>query len=50
MKKIFDVETIYKGKTYKEVVHAESAEEAFQFILSKYNKERIATIRERKNS
>jgi hypothetical protein len=49
MKKIFDVETIYKGNTYREAVHAESEEEAFQFILKKYNKERIISVKERRN-
>jgi hypothetical protein len=50
MKKIFDVSTIYKGNTYVEAVHAESAKEAFEFILKKYNNERIASVRERKSS
>ena len=49
MKKIFDVSTIYKGNTYREAVHAESAEEAFEIISEKYNKDRIISIRERKN-
>lgn len=50
MKKIFDVSTLYKGNTYREAVHAESAEEAFKIISEKYNKERIISIKERKNS
>lgn len=49
MKKIFDVSTIYKGKTFKEVVHADSADEAFEIISKKYNRERIISIRERSN-
>jgi hypothetical protein len=49
MIKIFDVSTVYKGKTFKETVYAETADEAFEFILKKYNKERIASVRERKN-
>jgi hypothetical protein len=49
MTKIFDVSTVYKGKTFKEAVYAETADEAFEFILKKYNKERIASVRERKN-
>lgn len=49
MKKIFDVETIYKHNTYREVVHAETAEEAFNIISKKYDKERIVSVRERKN-
>jgi hypothetical protein len=50
MTKIFDVSTVYKGKTFKEIVYAETADEAFQIILKKYNKERIASIKERKNT
>jgi hypothetical protein len=49
MKKIFDVSTIYKGNTYREAVHAESSAEAFEIISKKYNRERIISIRERKN-
>jgi hypothetical protein len=49
MEKIFDVSTIYKGKTFKEIVHANSADEAFEIISKKYNRERIISIRERKN-
>ena len=49
MEKIFDVSTIYKGKTFREVVHANSPDEAFEIISKKYNRERIISIRERKN-
>ena len=49
MEKIFDVSTIYKVNTYREAVHAESAEKAFEIISEKYNRERIISIRERKN-
>ena len=49
MEKIFDVSTIYKGKTFKEIVHADTVDEAFEIISNKYNKERIISIRERKN-
>ena len=49
MKKIFDVETIYRHNTYRETVHAETAEEAFNIISKKYDKERIVSVRERKN-
>jgi hypothetical protein len=49
MEKIFDVSTIYKGKTFKEVVHADTVDKAFEIISKKYNKERIISIRERKN-
>jgi hypothetical protein len=49
MKKIFDVSTIYKGKTFKETVHADTSEEAFEIISKKYNRERIISVRERKN-
>jgi hypothetical protein len=49
MKKIYDVSTIYKGKTFKEVVHADSADEAFEIISKKYNRERIISVRERSN-
>jgi hypothetical protein len=48
MKKLFDVETFYKKKTYKETVQAETAQEAFNIISEKYNKERLISIRERK--
>jgi hypothetical protein len=50
MKKIYDVETVYKHNTYREAVHAESAEEAFNIVSKKYDKERITRITERKNS
>jgi hypothetical protein len=50
MKKIYDVETVYKHNTYREAVHAESAEEAFNIISKKYDKERIIRITERKIS
>lgn len=49
MKKIFDVETVYRHNTYREAVHAETAEEAFNIIAKKYDKERIVSVRERKN-
>mgnify|MGYP006277745039 CR=1 FL=1 len=49
MKKIFDVKTVYKHKTYSEVVYADSAEEAFNIVSEKYNRERIISVRERKN-
>jgi hypothetical protein len=50
MKKIYDVETIYKNQVHREAVHAESAEEAFNIISKKYDKERITRVTERKNS
>ena len=50
MKKIFDVETVYRNNTYREAVHAESADEAFNIISRKYDKERIVSVKERKNS
>ena len=50
MKKIYDVETIYKNQVHREAVHAESAEEAFNIISKKYDKERIARVTERKTS
>jgi hypothetical protein len=49
MEKIFDVSTIYKGKTFKEAVYANNSDEAFEIISKKYNRERIISIRERKN-
>jgi hypothetical protein len=49
MKKIFDVETYYKGNTYREAVHADTPEEALEFITKKYSKERVTRITERKN-
>ena len=35
--------------TSKEVVHADSADEAFEIISKKYNRERIISVRERSN-
>jgi hypothetical protein len=49
IKKIFDVSTIYKGKTFKEIVHADTPDEAFEIISKKYNRERIISIRGRRN-
>jgi hypothetical protein len=49
VKKIFDVSTIHEGKTFKEVIYADTADEAFEIILNKYNGKRLASIRERKN-
>lgn len=50
MKKIFDVETVYKHQTHREAVYAETSEEAYKIISEKYSKERITRITERKNS
>lgn len=49
IKKIFDVSTIYKGQTFRETVHADTSDEAFEIISRKYNRERIISVRERKN-
>jgi hypothetical protein len=49
MKKIFDVETMYKGIAHKETVHADTAEEAYSLVEKKYSQERITRIVERKN-
>ena len=48
MKKIFDVETFYRGNTYREAVHAATPEEAYDIVAKKYSKERITRITERK--
>jgi len=50
MKKIYDVETVYKNQVHREAVYAESAEEAFNIISKKYDKERITRVTERKTS
>jgi hypothetical protein len=49
MKKIFDVETMYKGKAHKETVYADTVEEAYLLVEKKYSLERITRIVERKN-
>jgi hypothetical protein len=49
MKKIFDVETMYKGIAHKETVHADTVEEAYLLVEKKYSLERITRIVERKN-
>jgi hypothetical protein len=48
MKKIFDVETVYKHNTYREAVHADTPEEAYDIVAKKYSKERVTRITERK--
>jgi hypothetical protein len=49
MKKIFEVETMYKGISRKEIVHADTVEEAYSLVEKKYSLERITRIIERKN-
>ena len=48
MKKIYDVETFYRGNTYREAVHADSPEEAYDLVSRKYSKERVVRIVERR--
>ena len=48
MKKIFDVETYFKGNIHREAVHADTPEEAYDIVAKKYSRERITRITEKK--
>jgi hypothetical protein len=50
MKRIYDVETMSKGNTYREAVEAESFEEAYEIIFERHPYDRVVRITERKTT